>query len=72
MAKKGKKKGKKKKQTIDLTLRVNVALGVEQRKRAQPRKQRVKYIRSRKRMNLREMRQSMPAPALGGLNAYES
>ena len=68
MAKKGKKKGKKKKQkqTIDLTLRLNVEL--EQRKRAQPRKQRVKRITSRKRMNLREMRQSMPGA--GGPQAF--
>ena len=67
MAKKGKKRAKKN-QTIDLTLRVNVALGVEQRKKAQPRKARVKYIRSRKRMNLREMRQSMPGA--GGPQAF--
>jgi len=68
MAKKGKKKGKKKKQkqTIDVTLRLNVEL--EQRKRAQPRKQRVKRITSRKRMNLREMRQSMPGA--GGPQAF--
>ena len=67
MAKKGKKRAKKN-QTIDLTLRVNVALGVEQKKKAQPRKQRVKRITSRKRMNLREMRQSMPGA--GGPQAF--
>ena len=69
MAKKGKKKGKKKKQTIDLTLTIkNVNIELEQKKKAQPRKARVKYIRSRKRMNLREMRQSMPGA--GGPQAF--
>jgi hypothetical protein len=52
---KAKKKGKKK-QTIDLTLRLNVEL--EQGKQ-KPRKERVKRITSRKRQNLREMRRGM-------------
>ena len=51
---KGKKTGKK--QTIDLTLRLNVEL--EQGKQ-KPRKERVKRITSRKRQNLREMRRGM-------------
>ena len=68
---KKRKKGKKKKraQTIDLTLRLNVQ--VEQgKKRAQPRRERVKYIRSRKRQNLREMRQSLPGA--GGPQAFSN
>ena len=68
MAKKKQKnrKAQKKKQTIDLTLRLNIEL--EQQKKAQPRKARVKRITSRKRMNLREMRQSMPGA--GGPQAF--
>ena len=77
--KKGKKKGKRKttgsrptrgqvKQSIDLTLRLNVELEQQRKRKAQPRRERVKYIRSRKRMNLREMRQSMPGA--GGPNAF--
>ena len=65
--KKGKKKGKKKKQTIDLTLRLNIELE-QQKKKAHPRKARVKRITSRKRMNLREMRQSLPGA--GGPQAF--
>ena len=60
---KGKKKGKK--QTIDLTLRMNVEL---QQGKQQPRKERVKRITSRKRQNLREMRQSLPGA--GGPQAF--
>ena len=52
-----KQKSKPKKQTVDLTLRLNVEL--EQGK-AKPRRERVKRITSRKRPNLREMRRSMP------------
>ena len=72
--KKGKKTGsrparEKRAQTIDLTLRLNVQ--VEQgKKRAQPRRERVKYIRSRKRQNLREMRQSLPGA--GGPQAFSN
>ena len=62
MAKKKKGKGK---QTIDLTLRLNVEL--EQGKQ-KPRRERVKRITSRKRQNLREMRRGMltQAQASGG------
>jgi hypothetical protein len=67
-AKKGKKKNKKanKKQAIDLTLRLNVEL--EQSRKQEPRKQRVKRITSRNRQNLREMRRGMltQAQAQGG------
>ena len=68
---KKRKKGKKKTraQTIDLTLRLNVELE-QGKKRAQPRKERVKYIRSRKRQNLREMRQSLPGA--GGPQAFSN
>ena len=67
--KKNRKAQKKKttKQTIDLTLRLNVELQQQKKKRTQPR-QRVKRITSRNRMNLREMRQSMPGA--GGPNAF--
>ena len=62
------KKGKKRaQQTIDLTLRLNVELA-QGKKRAQPRRERVKHIRSRKRQNLREMRQSLPGA--GGPQAF--
>ena len=61
------KKAKKRAQTIDLTLRLNVELA-QGKKRAQPRRERVKHIRSRKRQNLREMRQSLPGA--GGPQAF--
>ena len=64
------KKGKKRaQQTIDLTLRLNVELSQRQGKQ-QPRKERVKYIRSRKRQNLREMRRSLPGA--GGPQAFSN
>ena len=68
---KKRKKGKKKKraQTIDLTLRLNVELE-QGKKRAQPRRERVKRITSRKRQNLREMRQSLPGA--GGPQAFSN
>jgi len=67
---KSKKKRAKKKQTIDLTLTIkNVSVELEQqKKKAQPRRARVKRITSRKRMNLREMRQSLPGA--GGPQAF--
>ena len=69
--KKAKKTGSRpaRKQPIDLTLRLNVELSQRQGKqRAQPRRERVKHIRSRKRQNLREMRQSLPGA--GGPQAF--
>ena len=77
MAKQKKRKQKKAKktgsrpareQTIELTLRLNVELA--QGKGKQPRKERVKYIRSRKRPNLREMRRSLPGA--GGPQAFSN
>ena len=65
--KKRKQKKAKKKQTIDLTLRLNVELA---QGKQQPRKERVKYIRSRKRQNLREMRRSLPGA--GGPQAFSN
>ena len=62
-------KKKKRAQPIDLTLRLNVELE-QGKKRAQPRRERVKYIRSRKRQNLREMRQSLPGA--GGPQAFSN
>ena len=64
---KQKKAKKAREQTIDLTLRLNVELA-QGKKRAQPRRERVKHIRGRKRQNLREMRQSLPGA--GGPQAF--
>ena len=64
-AKKRRKRKAKKAKTIDLTLRLNVELA---QGKQQPRKERVKYIRSRKRQNLREMRRSLPGA--GGPQAF--
>ena len=60
MGEKKRKQKKKaaKKQTVDLTLRLNVELDTG--KKQQPRRERVRRITSRKRANLREMRRAMP------------
>ena len=63
MGEKKKKKRKSKKQTVDVTLRLNVELA---QAKAQPRRERVKRITSRKRPNLREMRRSMPGAGSAG------
>ena len=60
-----KKKSKAKKQTVELDLRLNVEVSAGGRR---PRRERTKWITSRKRQNLRELRRSLPRA--GGAQAF--
>eukprot|EP01044_Picomonas_judraskeda_P001852 COSAG03_NODE_119_length_12315_cov_126.503847_3_plen_386_part_00 len=68
-AKKQRQRKAKSKQTVDLTLRLNVELG---QKRGTSTKQRVKRIIPRRRQNLREMRLGMMTQAQAQTNTQQS